>query len=140
MKVFFYGLFMDEALLASKGIRSDEAAIGFVDGFTLRIGERATLIAEDNGRAYGVMMEIDPARAAALYAEPGVADYVAEPVIVNLPGGVRVQAACYNLPADKLAGTNPEYAEALLALATRLGFPEGYLRHIRCCGGLGERD
>ena len=30
-----------------------------------------------------------------------------------------------------MAGTNPEYAASLLALATKLGLPDSYLRHIR---------
>lgn len=129
--VFFYGLFMDESLLASKGVRPAERTIGHVDGYALRIGKRATLVPEANGRAYGVMMRIASEDAAHLYAEPSVADYVAEPVVVTLPGDIQVAAVCYNLPAAKLAGANPEYAAALLALATKLGLPESYLRQIR---------
>lgn len=129
--VFFYGLFMDEALLASKGAHITASTTGYVDGYRLRIGDRATLLPESNSRAYGVMMNIAPADAAALYSEQSVADYVAEPVVVTLPGDVRVPAVCYNLPAEKLVGTNPQYAAALLALATRLGLPDSYLRQIR---------
>jgi hypothetical protein len=132
--VFFYGLFMDESLLASKGVRPMEATIGYVDGYALRIGKRATLLPEANSRAYGVLMKIASKDAAALYSDPSVADYVAETVVVTLPGDIRVSAVCYNLPAAKLAGSNPEYAAALLALATRLGLPESYLRHISNAG------
>ena len=52
-------------------------------------------------------------------------------MLVSLPGDVQVSAACYNLPVGKLVGANPEYAAALLALATKLGLPESYLEHIR---------
>ena len=129
--VFFYGLFMDESLLASKGVRPTESTIGYVDGFGLHIGKRATLLPEANSRAYGALMKITSEEVAALYSEQSVADYVAEPVVVNLPGDTQVSAVCYNLPAAKLAGTNPEYAAALLALATNLGLPDSYLAHIR---------
>lgn len=129
--VFFYGLFMDESLLVAKGIQAAESSPGYVEGFGLRIGERATLVPEPDSRAYGVLMKIPSDDAAALYAEAGVADYVAEDVVVTLPGGSAVEAVCYNLPAAKLSGANPEYAAALLALAGRLGFPDGYLEHIR---------
>lgn len=132
IRVLFYGLFMDESLLAAKGVRPTESAIGYVDGFSLHIGERATLLPEANSRAYGVLMAISQEDAAMLYSEPSVADYVAESVVVNLPGDIQVSAVCYNLPASRLAGTNPEYASALLALATRLAFPDSYLEHIRC--------
>ncbi|HSD68411.1 MAG TPA: gamma-glutamylcyclotransferase family protein [Woeseiaceae bacterium] len=130
-KVFFYGLFMDESLLASKGVHPTERTIGYVDGYGLRIGKRATLLPQANSRAYGVLMTIASEDVAALYSEPSVADYVAEAVVVTLPGAIKVSAVCYNLPAAKLAGTNPEYAAALLALATRLGLPDTYLAHIR---------
>ncbi len=129
--VLFYGLFMDKSLLASKGVRPTEPAIGYVDGYGLRIGKRATLLPEANSRAYGVLMKITSEDAAALYSEPSVADYVAEPVVVKLPGNIQVSAVCYNLPAARLTGTNPEYAAALLTLATKLGLPDSYLGHIR---------
>jgi hypothetical protein len=131
LSVFFYGLFMDESLLASKGVHATEATIGYVDGYSLRIGERATLLPEAHSRAYGVLMKVAAEDLAALYSEQSVADYVAETVIVTLPGDVEVSAVCYNLPAAKLLGTNPEYARALLALAARLGLPSGHLRQIR---------
>jgi AIG2-like family len=133
--VFFYGLFMDESLLASKGVHPTEWTIGYVDGYRLHVGKRATLLPERNSRAYGVLMKITPQEAAALYSEQSVADYVAEPVVVKLPGQRHVSAVCYNLPAAKLAGTNPEYVAALLTLATELGLPDSYLAVLRCPDG-----
>ncbi len=131
MRVFFYGLFMDESLLVTKGIKPTEVKIGFVDGFGLRIGERATLVRRAGSRAYGAVMEIAPGEATELYAEESVADYVPEPVIVELADGTQVEAICYNLPGDKVTGTNREYAESLLDVATRLGLPDSYLDEIR---------
>lgn len=131
MTVFFYGLFMDETLLAAKDICPTESAIGYVDGFRLQIGRRATLLPDTNSRSYGVLMKLTSEEVAALYSEPSVADYVAESVVVMLPGNIQVSAVCYNLPAAKLMGTNPEYAAALLSLATKLGLPDSYLGHIR---------
>jgi len=129
--IFFYGLFMDELLLVSKGVHPMEPTIGYVDGVGLHIGKRATLLPKTNSRTYGVLMKIASDDAETLYSEPSVADYIAEPVVVNLPGNTQVSAVCYNLPAAKLTGTNAEYAAALLALATKLGLPDSYLGHIR---------
>ncbi len=131
MQVFFYGLFMDEQLLAAKGIAPSDLRSGFVDGFELNIGERATLVPRANARAYGVVMDIAAGDAAALYADASVADYVPEPVSVQLVDKTTVAATCYNLPADKVTGTNKEYAASLLELAVRLGFPDTYLDRIR---------
>lgn len=131
VRVFFYGLFMDESLLVTKGIEPSEVSLGFVDGYGLRIGERATLVRRPDSRAYGVMMEIAPGEAAELYAEESVADYVPEPVIVKLMDGTQIEATCYNLPGDKVTGANKDYAASLLEVATKLDFPESYLDQIR---------
>ncbi|MDX1507319.1 MAG: gamma-glutamylcyclotransferase family protein [Woeseiaceae bacterium] len=130
VSVFFYGLFMDEALLASKDVHPTRSAIGYVDGFRLHIGERASLLPEAGSRAYGVLMDVARPDLAKLYSDAGVADYEPEPVTVYLPGDVTAEAVCYNLPASKLTGTNPEYAAALLELSGRLGFPAPYVDHI----------
>lgn len=131
MKVFFYGLFMDEHLLAAKGIKPSEVVSGFVDGYALRIGERATLVRRPGSRAYGAMMDIAPHETTTLYAEDSVADYAPETVTVELMDGARVKATCYNLPGDKVTGANKDYAQALLGVATGLNFPESYLDQIR---------
>jgi len=131
VRVFFYGLFMDEKLLASKGIQPADIRRGFVEGYGLRIGERGTLVRDAGSRAYGLVMNVAPGEAAKLYAEESVADYLPEPVIVDTMDGAQVDATCYNLPVDKVTGTNKEYAESLLDLATRLGFPGSYLDEIR---------
>ena len=131
MRVFFYGLFMDERLLATKGIKPTNISLGFVDGYGLRIGERATLVRRPNDRAYGAVMDIGPNEATALYAEDSVADYLPEPVTVELMDGTEVEATCYNLPSAKVTGTNKDYAESLLEVASRLGFPDSYLDQIR---------
>lgn len=129
--VFFYGLFMDKALLASKGIVPTVETVGYVDGYRIRIGRRATLVPELGSRAHGVLMTIGRDEAADLYSGETVADYVPEPVSVTLPNGVVESATCYNLPPSKLEGANAAYAESLLTLATRLGFPKEYLDRIR---------
>ena len=134
MNVFFYGLFMDEDLLAKKGITPSKAEVGFVDGFALRIGERATLIRSADTRSYGVMMNISSDQANELYAESSVADYVPESVTVALAVGGKVEATCYNLPVDKVTGTNRVYAEALWEVANSLGLPKNYLDEIRQAG------
>jgi hypothetical protein len=76
-------------------------------------------------------MDIDEGEAARLYSEESVSDYLPETIVVELRDGTKWDATCYNLPADKVAGANRQYAAALLQLASRLGFPESYLDQIR---------
>jgi hypothetical protein len=131
LSVFFYGLFMDESLLASKGVSPSTATVGYVNGYRLRIGTRATLVPDDGKRAYGVLMSLRSDQVRALYSAESVADYVSESVSVVLPDGTVESAVCYNLPKRKLEGANSEYANALLILAGRLGLPDDYLQQIR---------
>ena len=122
---------MDEALLDKKGITPGNAEVGYVDEFALRIGERATLVRSAGARSHGVMMNISSDQANELYSDKSVADYVPESVIVELLGGSKAEAKCYNLPVDRVTGTNRVYAEALLAVASKRGLPESYLVEIR---------
>jgi hypothetical protein len=129
--VFFYGLFMDESLLASRGISPSRATVGYVDGYGLRIGRRATLVPDETNRAYGVLMTMRAEDVRALYSEESVADYVSESVSVVLPDGTLESAVCYTLPERKLEGTNSQYANSLLILAGKLRLPSDYLQQIR---------
>ena len=131
MIVFFYGLFMDEDLLHAKGVRPVNLGMGRLQGYALTIGERASLMPDAEGAAYGILMEISSTEAAALYGEESVADYVPERVVVQNKAGQQQEAICYNLPQEKLTGGNSAYAAKLLSLAERLDFPAGYLAQIR---------
>lgn len=131
VKVFFYGLFMDESLLASKGVSPSKAIVGYIDGYSLRIGRRATLVPDDANRAYGVLMALRADDLRALYSDESVADYVPESVSVVLQDGTVKSAVCYNLPKGKVEGANSEYANSLLILAGKLGLPDDYLQQIR---------
>lgn len=79
-------------------------------------------------------MDIDPSDAKTLYSEDSVADYLPESVCVVTEDGSKFDATCYNLPIDKVTGTNKEYAESLLVVATKLGFPVSYLDQILQAG------
>ncbi|MEO1037463.1 MAG: gamma-glutamylcyclotransferase family protein [Pseudomonadota bacterium] len=129
--VFFYGLFMDTSLLAAKGIHAANSAVARVDGYGLRIGERATLVPDRASKAHGVVMTLNAADLAALYADKSVADYRPETVAAVLQDGTVKTVQCYNLPPGKLAGTNADYAASLLKLAQSLGLPSDYQAEIQ---------
>lgn len=76
--IFFYGLFMDISLLQEKGLAPSEPVMAYVDGFGLRIGERATLVKEENERVYGLIVTLSSKDLVSLYGESSVADYVPE--------------------------------------------------------------
>lgn len=129
-EVFFYGLFMDETLLREKGIRLQNPRKASLLDYELRIGERATLLPSPGNTSYGMLMQIPEADLEILYSDKSVADYMPEKVIVHLNDGQSLNALCYNLPAEKVSGSNIEYAQSLHSLAKSIGLPSSYLDRI----------
>ena len=134
--IFFYGLFMDRALLTEKGLRPKVIGPAVLRDYRIHIGERATLVQSDASRAYGIVMKLSDEDAHALYSEPSVRAYVREPVTVErLDTDAAVEASCYNLPGDSgLAGANPAYATELSRLVEALRFDPAYVEEIAAFG------
>ena len=128
--VFFYGLFMDAAVLEAKGISRTRGRPGVVRNWALRIGNRATLIPDPGRAVHGVLMTLPLPDLDRLYAETSVQMYRPVAVLVEARGTV-VPALAYVLPERPLPEErNPEYAATLRALAERLGLPAEYTRSI----------
>jgi hypothetical protein len=132
IEVFFYGLFMDVELLRSQAVIPMHARRAFVEGFTLRIGQRATLVPAVGARAYGMLMALTHHDIAQLYAAPGLQHYLPEAVLAHTMEGQAVPALCYNLSKPPSASErNPAYAAQLKAVLRALGFPAEYVASIQ---------
>jgi hypothetical protein len=130
--VFFYGLFMDAEILRTKGIAPTGIQRASVLGFALRIGQRATLIADAESTAYGLLMNLTHDEIERLYSEASVSAYRPEAVLARLEDDSRVAALCFNLVEPPAGGeTNPDYAARLRGLALRLKLPGDYIQLIR---------
>lgn len=128
---FFYGLFMDSDVLAKSGVDVINPRRAFVEGFSLVIGNRATLVAEQGGRAYGILLSVTHADLNALYSADGLEEYVPDAVTVKLIETGEVPALCYNLlerPDPK--ESNHEYAKLLKAALAKYDFPANYISSI----------
>lgn len=131
VEVFFYGLFMDEALLREKGLRPEGRRVARVENFRLVIGERATLVPREGSEAHGVLFSLAAAEVDALYSEESVSAYRPEAVCAQLPDGTFVPALCFNLPAPPSTQEHDaHYASKLRRLAARLGLPADYVSSI----------
>ncbi|HEY0171712.1 MAG TPA: gamma-glutamylcyclotransferase family protein [Pyrinomonadaceae bacterium] len=129
--VFFYGLFMDEALLRAKGLRPENRRAASVEGFGLFIGERATLVPRVGSTVYGVIFSLTRGEVDALYSEESVGAYRPETVSALAADGSVTAALCYNLPAPPAdGGRNPQYAAKLREVAGREGLPADYVSSI----------
>jgi hypothetical protein len=130
--VFFYGLFMDEALLREKGLNPSDRRVALVENFRLLIGARATLVPCVGANVYGVLFSLTRREVDALYSEESVSAYRPEAVTARVAGGNDASALCFNLPAPPTADErNQQYASKLRELAGRVGLPRTYVSSIR---------
>jgi hypothetical protein len=132
INVFFYGLFMDADALRANGFDPIDARQACVAGMALQIGRRATLVPDPAKCVHGFVIGLSHKEVDRLYAEPSVAAYRPEAVMAQLVDRSCVPALCFNLPpSDEPAAANPEYAEKLRAVVSRLGLPADYATSIR---------
>src|ERR1700712_5190312 len=90
--VFFYGLFMDESALRAKGFQPANARQARADGFSLRLGARATLVPDVAKCVHGMLMGLTHRELDQLYAEPSVAAYRPEAGTALLSDGRDIAA------------------------------------------------
>src|SRR4051812_7203952 len=98
VEVFFYGLFMDEALLREKGLSPEDRRAASVEDFRLVIGARATLVRSEGALAHGVLFSLAREEVEALYSEESVGAYRRELVDARTSDGRVTRALCFNLP------------------------------------------
>lgn len=129
--VFFYGLYMDETVLADAGVTPRSPRKACADGFALGIGKRATLMRARGSTVWGMVFAVTPEELAKLYGAPGLEAYQPEDIEVVLENRAIIPARVYNLPAPPAADErNPDYVEKLKAVLMRLGMPADYIAGI----------
>ena len=128
---FFYGLFMDVGVLRNSGAVPVNPRKAYLDGFALRIGNRATLVASAGARSYGMLIALTHHELERLYGAPGLDQYRAEAVLARCMDGGSFPALCYNLLAEPRADErNPDYAVRLQRVLRDLQFPAEYVNSI----------
>jgi hypothetical protein len=128
---FFYGLLMDADLLREGNVVPVNARRAFVEDFTLRIGERATLVATLGARAYGMVFALMHRELDALYSAAGLEQYRPEALLAQTLDGPVIPALCYNLvQAPEPVERNPQYAVRLQQVLRKLAFPPAYIESI----------
>jgi len=130
--VFFYGLFMDDALLREKGMNPGNRRMAFVENFSLVIGARATLVPRPGQTVHGVVFSLTHSEVDALYREASVSVYRPEAVSAQLADGSVIPALCFNLPIPpSIEEQNPQYVSKLREVASRIGLPPSYVSSIQ---------
>jgi Gamma-glutamyl cyclotransferase, AIG2-like len=130
---FFYGLFMDVEILQKSGAAPVNPRRAYVDGFRLRIADRATLVPESGRRSFGMLIGLTHTELDRLYSTTGLEVYRPEPVLARVIDGPEIAALSYNLPAEPpREQRNANYAARLQSLLRRLDFPAEYIDSLGC--------
>lgn len=127
---FFYGLFMDTDVLGGLGVVPASPRRAFADGYKLRLGAKATLVACLGGRAYGMLFALTHKELERLYGAPGLEHYRPEAIIVRNFSGEVAPALCYNLVEAPRGNVNSEYAARLRSVLAKLEFPKDYVESV----------
>ena len=123
-EIFFYGLFMDERVLEEKGVHPQASRKAVVNGYQLKIGERAMLLAEQSSQVFGMVHALTEREINSLYAEPGLDMYRPETVVATFEDGSSSALTTFNLQRpSREERLNDEYAVKLRSVLERLGFP-----------------
>jgi gamma-glutamyl AIG2-like cyclotransferase len=128
--VFFYGLFMDADVLREHQVAAVDPRPAYADGYALRIGRRATLIAFAGKRAYGMVYALTENELDRLYSAPGLEAYRPEPLLVQMAEGQTLPVLCYVCPRPQPGEANAVYAARLRAVLEKLKFPRDYVTSI----------
>lgn len=122
---------MDVDILRDNQVIPANPRAAYLEGYTLRIGQRATLLPSSGGRVYGMLIALTHAELERLYAGPGLEHYRPEAVLARTLEGTPTPALCYNLREAPLPDErNPDYAVRLQGVLKKLGFPPEYVASV----------
>ena len=131
VNAFFYGRFMDEAVLRSASVVPRAPRKAVVSGYRLLLGQRATMVPQFGAQVFGVVFAVTHAELDRLYTGPGLEAYRPEGVLAHLLEGGLCAALAYNLVTlPDPSQSDAAYAERLRSVLAGLGFPESYVSSI----------
>jgi hypothetical protein len=131
--VFFYGSYMNRAVLAEVGLAPAVWEAASLPGFEITISPRANLVRAPEQVAYGVLASATHAELDRLYAHARDVlgeVYRPEAVLVHTRSGAWQAALCYLAHGMAPGAAERDYVERILAPARELGFPAWYRARI----------
>ena len=132
VRTFFYGSYMNPAVLAETGLRPARFVVARLPGYDIRIEPRANLVAAPGREVYGVLTEATHEELARLYAHAQDVlgeTYLPHPVLVETDEGPR-PALCYLCSSMAARGADAAYVDRILAPARQFRFPAEYIARL----------
>jgi cation transport regulator ChaC len=131
--VFFYGSYMNRAVLADVSVAPATWEAASLPGFDIRIAPRANLVPAAGQVVFGVLATATHAELDRLYAHARTVlgeVYLPEAVLVHTREGTRQPALCYIAPEMAERPADAAYVARIVAPARELGFPEWYVARL----------
>jgi hypothetical protein len=131
--VFFYGSYMNRAVLKEAQLSPDHIEVAQLFGYDILIAPRANLIVSDRDVVYGALVWATHAELARLYAHAQDVlgeTYLPHPVLVSSRDGACRPALCYLAAHMEPRPADPAYVARIVAPARELGFPQWYVERL----------
>ncbi len=131
--VFFYGSYMNAAVLAEVELVPERFEVARLDGYDIQIRPLANLVRAEGRAVYGLLTAATHAELERLYAHAQDVlggRYLPHPVVVETRNGRREPALCYLAPALPPRPALRDYVERILEPARRCGFPAAHLQKL----------
>src|SRR5262245_32243552 len=123
---FFYGSYMNPAVLAEVEIRLERWEVARLAGFELVIQPRANLVRSESGMSYGIVTHLRHDELDRLYAHAKDVlgeRYLPEAVLVETNEARWAPALCYLCHDMQPRAAEREYVERIAGPARDFGFP-----------------
>jgi len=130
---FFYGSYMNPAVLAEVDIHPETFEVAKLSGWDIRIEPLANLVPSDRHEVYGVVASLTHAELEHLYAharEVLGGTYLPHPVIVDARDSGTVAALCYISPGLESKTASADYVDRIVGPAKEHGFPAWYIERL----------
>jgi AIG2 family protein len=130
---FWYGSYMNPAVLAEVNLHPDSFEVARLDGFDIRIEPLANLVRADGSAVYGVLAQATHEELERLYAYARNvlgAVYLPEAVLVQTRDLTWRPALCYIASEMEARPAERAYVERILRPARELGFPAWYVKKL----------
>jgi len=131
--VFFYGSYMNRAVLAEVDLRPESWEPARVTGFDIEIAPRANLVRSPGGIVFGALATATHSQLERLYAHARDVlgeVYLPEAVVAIDASGRSRSALCYIAPEMRERPAEKAYVERILVAARELGVPDEYLERL----------
>jgi hypothetical protein len=132
--VFFYGSYMNLAVLREVHVIPDRWEVAQLRGFEIRIEPRANLVRADRACVYGIVASATHDQLTQLYAHAKDVlgqTYLPEAVLTETFDGRYRPALCYVASDMKPQPATADYVDRIVRPARALGFPAWYVERLQ---------